>query len=71
MEGETLSAEHLANLGEGESVVVYCDTLADKDNARQNAYYVRKNIPRNDGLTYKIETSNVNGTVTVSLVNPN
>lgn len=67
LEGDKLSAEHLANLGEGEKITVLCETLAEKDNSRQNAYYVRKNIPRPDGYTYKVETSNLNNTVTVSL----
>lgn len=67
LEGDKLSAEHLANLGEGEAITVRCETLAEKDNSRQCAYYARKNCPRPDGMTYKIETSNVAQTVTVSL----
>lgn len=67
LEGDKLTAEYLANLGEGEVIIVRCETLAEKDNSRQNAYYVRKNCPRPDGMTYKIETSNVAQTVTVSL----
>lgn len=67
LEGDKLSAEHLANLGEDEKITVLCETLAEKDNSRQNAYYVRKNCPRPDGYTYKVETSNLNNTVTVSL----
>lgn len=70
LDGDKLSAEHLANLGEGESITVHCDTVSERDNSRQNAYYVRKNIPRPDGRTYKVETSNVAQTVTVSLKNP-
>ncbi len=68
LEGDKLSAEHLASLGEGESITAVCETIAEKDNARQNAYHVRKNIPRPDGNTYKVKTSNINSTVTVSLI---
>lgn len=67
LEGDKLSAEHLAGLGEDEKITAVCETIAEKDNARQNAYYVRKNIPRPDGLTYKVETSNIAQTVTVTV----
>lgn len=68
LEGDKLTAELLANLGEGETITAYCETVAEKDNARQNAYYVRKNIPRPDGLTYEVKTSNANSTVSVGLI---
>lgn len=67
LEGDRLTAEHLAKLGEGESVTIHCETLAEKDNSRQCAYYARKNNPRPDGKTYKIEVSNIKQTVTISL----
>lgn len=68
IEGDRLSAELLANLDEGETITAYCETLAEKDNARQNAYYIRRNLPRPDGLNYEVKTSNLNGTVTVSVI---
>lgn len=67
IEGDRLTAEHLANLGEGEALIVNCETLAEKDNSRQCAYYTRKNCPRSDGKTYKVETSNIAQTVTITL----
>ena len=67
LEGDRLSAEHLSHLGEGEELTVVCENVAEKDNARQNAYYVRRNVPRPDGLSYSISTSNLQNTVTVSL----
>lgn len=68
LEGDRLSAEMLANLGEGETLTAVCESISEKDNARQNAYYVRKNIPRPDGFAYEVKTSNINSTVTVSLI---
>lgn len=70
LEGDKLSAKELAMLGVGESLTAFCESLADKDNARSNAYYVCKNIPRPDGNTYKIETSNLFDSVTVTVVPP-
>lgn len=70
LEGDRLSTEMLANLDTGESVTVFCETIMERDNSRQCAYYARKNCPRPDGRIYKVEVSNVKQTVTVSLTEP-
>lgn len=67
LEGDRLSTEMLEHLDLGESLTVYCETIMERDNSRQCAYYTRKNCPRPDGRTYKIEVSNVKQTVTVSV----
>ncbi len=71
IEAERLTAELMADMALGETITVHCDTLCDKDNTRQNAYWVRSNKPRLDGHTYAISTSNINSTVTVTVVEAN
>lgn len=68
IEGDKLTAEIMEKLHLGESVIVHCENIREYDNARGNAIYARKNRPRPDGYTYKIQTSNLNSTVTVEVV---
>ncbi len=68
IEGEKLTAEIMERIGLGESVTAHCDNTREYDNSRGNAIYVRKNRVRPDGYTYKIQTSNLNSTVTVTVV---
>lgn len=67
MESKRLTTKHLARLEEDETLIVHCDTLAERDNSRQCAYYARKKCPRPDGYYYKVETSNIDKTITISL----
>lgn len=44
------------------------DTAAQFESARQNAYFIRRNCPRKDGMRYKISTSVKAMVITISLV---
>nr|WP_304651463.1 hypothetical protein [Bacteroides acidifaciens] len=65
---EKLTADALAKmkLG-GRSKTFRCDTAAELESARQNAYYIKRNCPRPDGATYNISYSVKAMIVTVSL----
>lgn len=70
IEGDKLTADVMEKIALGESVTAHCESIREYDNSRGNAIYVRKNRPRPDGYTYQIQTSNLNNTVTVTVVKP-
>lgn len=45
-----------------------CDTAAELESARRNAYYIKDNCPRADGARYNISTSHKAMVVTVTVV---
>lgn len=65
---EKLTAETLARMRLGGRPKTFrCDTAAELESARQNAYYIKRNCPRPDGATYNISYSLKAMVVTVSL----
>ena len=65
---EKLTADALAKMRLGGRPKAYrCDTAAELESARQNAYYIKRNCPRPDGATYNISYSVKAMIVTVSL----
>lgn len=66
---EKLTADALAKMKLGGRAKTFrCDTAAELESARQNAYYIKRNCPRPDGATYNISCSLKAMVVTVSLV---
>lgn len=66
---EKLTADALARMKiGGRSRTFRCDTAAELESARQNAYYIKRNCPRPDGATYNISYSLKAMVVTVSLI---
>lgn len=66
---EKLTAEALAKMKLGGRPKMFrCDTAAELESARQNAYYIKRNCPRPDGATYGISYSLKAMIVTVNLI---
>lgn len=68
LDADRMSRELLRGLAPGEELTAHCETLCDVARARNSAYELRQLERRPDGHTYAVSTSNVRGTVTVSLV---
>lgn len=66
-----LTSKLLATLSEGDSMIVQCESIKDNDNAKQLAYYARRKNRRTDGCVYRITTSNSDGIITITVVDPN
>lgn len=65
---EKLAADTLAKMRIGGRPKTFrCDTAAELESARQNAYYIKRNYPRPDGATYSISYSIKAMVITVSL----
>lgn len=65
---EKLTAAALAGMRLGGHPKVFrCNSAAEYEAARQNAYYIRRNRPRPDGANYKISCSIKAMVITVSL----
>lgn len=65
---EKLTADALARMKIGGRPKAFrCDTAAELESARQNAYYIKRNCPRPDGASYKISCSHKAMVITVSL----
>ena len=68
---EKLTAEALARMKLGGRAKTFrCDSAAELESARQNAYYIKRNCPRLDGAIYKISYSLKAMVVTISLEKP-
>jgi len=66
---EKLTAEALAKMKPGGRPKMFrCDTAAELESARQNAYYIKRNCPRPDGATYGISYSLKAMVVTISVI---
>lgn len=66
-----LTSKLLATLNEGDSMIVQCESIKDNDNAKQLAYYAKRKSRRPDGCAYQITTSNSDGIITITVVDPN
>lgn len=65
---EKLTAEALARMKPGGRPKMFrCDTAAELESARRNAYYIKDNCPRPDGATYGISCSLKAMVVTVTV----
>lgn len=68
---EKLTAKVLANMKFGGRPKTFrCDTAAELESAKRNAYYIKRNCPRPDGAIYHISCSLKAMIVTVSVVKP-
>lgn len=65
----TVDALEKMRLG-GRPKMFRCDSAAELESAKQNAYYIKRNCPRPDGATYNITCSYKAMVVTVSLEKP-
>lgn len=68
MMNEKLTAKTLAAMRPGGRPRTFrCDSAAELESARRNAYYIKANCPRPDGAVYNISCSLTAMVVTVSL----
>lgn len=69
MEREKLTKEALEGMRPGgRSKTFRCDSAAELEAARRNAYQIRANSRRDDGMTYAITTSYKAMTITVAVI---
>lgn len=62
-----ITKENMIRLPIGSLLPVKCNTASELDAAYQNACYIRRTSPRDDGGVYKISRSSKTMTVTVKV----
>jgi hypothetical protein len=66
---EKLTADVLAKMKPGGRPKTFrCDTAAQLESARQNAYWIKRNKPRPDGAVYHISYSIKAMVITISVI---
>lgn len=63
-----LSKFRIADMRHNDTITAYCDTAAEFKNAHVNAVRGAKEIEREDGFEYKIQTLSTENKVIVSLI---